>query len=465
MKLFDTIALEEIQIAETENNEAGLETTESMDDIRSDCENITQDFGAADDYFKIQSILGEEPSPAAISIALIAVESIQKRLSFSISNMAIESEDDEKENKEVGFFSKVWTAIKNFFTRIWVWITGLFKKNKNNLDELNRIIRQDSLRLKKIQEAMGNNIDSSVKDSIIKFLDDDSTSIHSKIKPFNFLNKTIDVKDLENMIHTCSSNIERMKHIQNFVRTAVTIITHSFESVQLNKEDSALTLNEKIGKVQTELFGQLSSLDVNTAISTLHSNTDEEIEVGKQLTENSSNDVLIETVKVLSGYTKGHKVAFAKRKLDDGAELYFAYHVTVNNTDSKDKSSYNKSLAEGRTINDLANLNHKTSDLTHALDSYQTAFAVDLKNMQHSKVKLDKVITDLESFKSFKSMSASNKALLLSILRIFTNFIVSHIAAGNELYEYTVVSGTDIQNLSHTVYSAFEKANHIPDRE
>jgi hypothetical protein len=462
MKLFDTIALEEIQIAETENNEAGLETTESMDDIRQDCEQLDEHFEGAFDYFNVQDCLGENPSPAATAIALIAVESIQRKLSFPISSIATEN-DDAKEDK-VGFFTRVWTAIKNFFTRIWNWLTGLFKKQTDKNKELERIQKQDAVKLKNLLSSIPVQNDPVVKKLIIEAFADNSSSLFSKLKPFDYMHKGIKLDDIEKLADVLLKNIHEVSKIISSVQKTTTVLTQTFNSFEYDNHDDGGTVATKLQILTAQLAEAMTNSDINHCIAGMHNDSEQSKLAVKYFTQNPVPHAELTTLRVLSGYTQERCLSYLQHEFSTGAKLYFAHHdVTSVDADSDSKKSYfDSSLAEVNTLQKLLHLNTKLDSVRHELYKFETSFLVTANVLIESEGKVKDIIDSIDRHPNFPAVGDTAKHAVLSNLRSYQKFITSHALTGYDCTNYTASSLKHIFDLSGYIQHVHQKANHTP---
>lgn len=466
MKLFDTIALEEIQIAETEDNEAGLGTTESIDDIRKDCDQLDEHFQGAAEYFNVQDCLGENPSPAATAIALIAVESIQRKLSFPISSVATENEDDKKEDK-AGFFTRVWVAIKNFFTRIWSWLTGLFKKQKDKNKELERIQKQDAARLKSLLDSIPSQNDPVIKKQIIDAYTDSASSSFSKLKPFDYLHKSIKLDDLEKLADVLLKNIHEVSKIISSVQKTTTVLTQTFNSFDYQREDDSATVATKLQVLTAQLAEAMDNSDINHHLAGLHRDSEDSKLAVKYFTENPVPHAELTTLRVLTGYTQERCLSYLQHEVSTGAKLYFAHtNVTSVDTDSDSKKSYfDSSLAETNVLQKLLHLNTKLDTVRHELYKFETSFLVTASVLMESEGKVSSLIDNIDRHPNFPAVSNVAKNNILSSLRSYEKFTTSHILTGYDCINYTASSLKHIFDVSGYIQHVHQKANHSPAGE
>lgn len=460
MKLFESIALEEVEITEEIRMSNSDDSSESLDVIYEDCVDMDDHFQAVEDIYNVESALGDNPGPEAQAIALIATESIQRRLSIPISNVSLESEEDKDEEKKESFFSRVWKAIKNFFAKIWNWITGLFKKKANSVDNLKKTQEHDAKAVKDLIEEVGSHNDQETRDKIMQFLNEKAESENSALRHFDFMNKSIRSQDIETMLSDLARDIKTISYITNSVEKSAKIISDTFKSVDFNTETDAHTNLEDFQQIYVNLENHFNESTINHDILAIKTDERTTSDVAAYLNKYPIEGQLISSLRVLSSFTRDHHIVFLKKEITENTSLYIS-NPSVNlfrDKSDKPKSSFDKSLTDGHTLSNIQSWINKSSAVIHELGIYISHLEIVVKKMEQYEETVKKAVDDIEKSEGFNLFDAGKKAEFTKFLKSFYDFIVSHTLTIHYCTSYAGYTLQDILDLSTVIMRAHKEA-------
>jgi hypothetical protein len=442
MKLFDTVALEEVELTEADSRPV-IDTDDSLDTIFDDYMEMEDMSEGADTYYSIQNALGDIPSTQAQEIADIAIESIRTRLSIPATSVSLESDDEDKDEKnEDGFFTRVWKAIKNFFAKIWGWIKGLFSKKKDDIKKVKDVVESD---IEKLEEHLKKIIkyNESVEKSIKEMLETNSSKSSSHIHKFKFMNKAVSIKDLVDFNHNLKRNIDFMQAVgKSFVDRSNFILHNLNEFTKDSNLTNEVQLN-RLTHIHTSIFTPSSENSFDSAVLGIQSDESFRKEINKKMEDHHLSD----TVRILHPMSNGNNIVFVKKQseVDENRYSYYINEIKINTDEFK--ISYDESLKHESSLLDILNGQKQLASTLHTFELYAVGLETQIKsvndNIAKTLVAYDKKITETEFATNYKPLQQT----LLNNIKYLKDFSLHNQNGFIRFIGSTLESARDLVNV------------------
>jgi hypothetical protein len=457
MKLFDTVALEEVELTEADSRPV-IDTDDSLDAIFDEYMEMEDMAEGADTYYSIKNALGDNPSEQAQQIADITIESIRARLNIPATSVSLENDDEGKDEKdEDGFFTKVWKAIKNFFAKIWSWVKGLFSKKKDNVEKIKKKAEQDIDTLKDLIEQSNGHQDPDVRRIILDRIAEKSASQTSAIKKFDRFGKKLSHKDIHDLFHDLKVNSEALATIGQalpiFIKTvlsdadfkscsnfqefhdAVNILTKSFDE----KAQASQNLNAVIGNLKSD--DSLGSI------------------IGKKFT-NGKVEYISHGLKILSSFTRFKTLVYYKvDHISLNTALYHPHQpITLNFGKNPPTAEYGEDFSSQGALHELIKICEEVVTNLNKFKIFMDGLA---SHLQNAKVQIDAFqdqIDHLEGSKVFKESPPEVKHKLINMLKFIVSYFSKHHLCITQYSVVFIQTYDDIQNLVYEIMKIHEHA-------
>jgi hypothetical protein len=416
-----------------------IDTDDSLDAIFDDYMEMEDMSEGADTYYDIQNALGDNPSEQAQQIANIAIESIRARLNIPATSVSLESDDEDKDEKnEDGFFTRVWKAIKNFFARIWGWIKGLFSKKKDDIKKNEEVTKRDAEALKTLMQQAGKHYDPDIISRINSALQIKNADENSKLRHFDILNKQINISDLLKIIEDVYSGHNLIKEL-----------SRDFETFISKLEDNIPTPEGEMLAQFAALQRYFSSVDGHSSFARtldgFKSQTDLHKKVEKHIGE--SFIFISETIKTLNMFSRNEIIAYVKRKVPGIDECYLYTGLNFKVTDDKAKVSYSDTVSHAMTLHEAEGVYNLLETAIHDLGTFNLGLAQQITASQIKYAAVEKRLETLSNMEAFKAAGDSVKHIVTKVMTAVVNFSAGHSDIFTKYITYCNRTLADVRDL------------------
>ena len=449
MKLFDTVALEEVELTEVDSRPV-IDTDDSLDAIFDDYMEMEDMSEGADAYYGIQNALGDNPSEQAQQIADIAIESIRARLNIPATSVSLENDDEDKDEKnEDGFFTRVWKAIKNFFAKIWGWIKGLFSKKKDDIKKNEEVTKRDVEALRTLTQQAGGHYDPDIITRINSALQIKNKDENSKLRHFDILNKQINISDLLKIIEDVYSG-----HI------LITELSKDFETFISKLEDNIPTPEGEMLVQFSKLQEYFSSVDGHSSFARTLDGFKSQTDLHRKVEEHIASSFIFipESIRVLNMFSRNEIIAYVKRKVPAIDECYLYTGLNFKVTDDKAKVSYSDTVSHAITLHEAEGAYNRLEAAIYDLGTFNLGIAHRITASQIKYAAVEKRLNDLSEMPAFISASDSVKHIVTKVMTAVASFSAGHSDIFTKYITYCNRTLADVRDLLKEIIDVHKTA-------